>query len=325
MLGKLLRILTIGVPAFLAAYLGLAFGLTFWPSHTGWERYSVASRVADRVDKPARDYERREFLARDRAVLVSRRFAAESSLTLLLVHGISSHGGHYEKGCRMLRQASGAEVYAIDLRGHGASAGTPWDVDHIGQYEEDLSDVLARIRSEKPGGKIVLAGHSMGGGISLRYAMRRDFPPVDGYLLIAPALGGNSPTVRPAPDNPDQAGFEFRMARFLGLSLLTNAGIRVLNHLPVLRLTLTEPPSVYTYRAIAGAFPGNYKKALEAVNKPLLVTVGSEDEIFLADQYEQVVCGNSDGEVLLIEGENHSGITSNPEAVAAAARWMRSL
>lgn len=65
------------------------------------------------------------------------------------------------------QEATQAEVFAIDLRGHGKSDGKDGDVDYINQYADDLADIVSAIRKQKPKGKIIIAGHSMGGGVAL--------------------------------------------------------------------------------------------------------------------------------------------------------------
>jgi alpha-beta hydrolase superfamily lysophospholipase len=96
----------------------------------------------------------------------------------------------------LLRKAADAEVISLDLRGHGQSSGRPGDVDYVGQYTDDLADVIKKVKHERPDDKIILAGHSMGGGIILRYVQRQELPRADAYLLFAPSLGHNAPTLR---------------------------------------------------------------------------------------------------------------------------------
>ena len=51
-----------------------------------------------------------------------------------------------------------------------------------------MADIVSALHRESPTSRIILAGHSMGGGIAMRYAerhaARRDVPDVDGYLPI---------------------------------------------------------------------------------------------------------------------------------------------
>ncbi len=88
----------------------------------------------------------------------------------------------YNKTAGLLQEATQAEVYAIDLRGHGQSEGNSGDVDYINQYVNDLADIIRTICKEKPNGKISIAGHSMGGGVALRYAMEKQYEQPDGFL-----------------------------------------------------------------------------------------------------------------------------------------------
>ena len=186
--------LLIGVLAAVALYLASAVVMTFWPE----PEFSYTPSLAD-VLKNAEgsgtslaqvyDYEERRFQARDGVELLARRFISDSDVTVLLLHGITGQSGRLNKASGLIREASTNEVIALDLRGHGQSAGRRGDVDYIGQYEEDVADVVAEIHAGNPGGKVILSDHSMGGGIALRYAKLEDAPAVDGYLALCTAPG----------------------------------------------------------------------------------------------------------------------------------------
>ncbi len=96
----------------------------------------------------------------------------------------------------MLQQATQSEVYAIDLRGHGKSFDKSGDVEYINQYADDVADIIKAIRQKKPTGKIIIAGHSMGGGVALIYAMNNYKETVDDFLFLEPLIGHNSPAFR---------------------------------------------------------------------------------------------------------------------------------
>jgi pimeloyl-ACP methyl ester carboxylesterase len=288
------------------------------------------------------------FRMRDGARLAARTLPPPASgnrgpspLTVVLLHGILSTGAELETAARELQAATGARVIRLDLRGHGLSAHgpaeTPGDLAHIGQWEEDAADVVAALRRESPGAPIVLGGHSMGGGIAMRYALRRqashDVPDVDGYLLFAPHLGERSPTTRQAPaSSPKNAGgksapppIRVNVPRILGLALLNLARIHALNGLDVLAFDLPFPLPFrsYTFRAIASSAPEDYRAALKADAKPLLVVVGAQDEAFHAEEYPAVVALHRNGKAVIVPGASHDGVLRNPAALAAAEEWIK--
>ncbi|MFQ5401679.1 MAG: alpha/beta hydrolase, partial [Anaerolineae bacterium] len=147
------------------------------------------------MERPAADFTPQQFTMRDGETLFARQFPAESDVTILLLHGVTSDSAAFNISAQMLREVSGAEAVALDLRGHGQSGGTAGDVDYIGQFQDDVADVITAIRTDKPNGRLILAGHSMGGGIALQFAQLEDAPAVDGYMLFAPHLGPNAPTM----------------------------------------------------------------------------------------------------------------------------------
>ena len=86
-----------------------------------------------------------------------------------ITHGIAEHGGRYDRFARYLA-GQGYVVYAIDLRGHGHTAGpdnlgkagaTAWD-DMTADIKQ-LSDIA---RSEYPGTPLIAFGHSMGSALT---------------------------------------------------------------------------------------------------------------------------------------------------------------
>lgn len=272
--------------------------------------------------------EPRRFRMRDGIELASQYFAEPGArTTIVFVHGVLASSFQHNRDAGLLREATGASVVALDLRGHGASGGSPGDVRYIGQYEDDLADVIREIRSRQPRGRIFLAGHSMGGGIALRYAQRPGVPPVDGYLLFAPYLGWSSPTTRKEADPSASGGEEFlkiHLSRILGLKLLNTAGITAFNGLRTELFNL--PPGVplrsYSYRAMENGAPEDYREALRAVHAPLMVVVGSRDEAFLADHYVAVVRRYSQGKVVIVPDANHNGVLHDGQALTAVGDWI---
>jgi pimeloyl-ACP methyl ester carboxylesterase len=269
------------------------------------------------------------FLMRDGKHLYAQRFEKESKLTVIVLHGVLSNSLEMNRVSGMLRKALNAEVYALDLRGHGKSDGKPGDIDYVGQYEDDLVDVIRTVREEKPDGKIVLAGHSMGGGIELRFAMKKDHPKVDGYILFAPLLGQNTPTFKKQQDNSDTLGnkkepfMKIDFPRIIGLKMFNSIGVQKYNYLPVLFFNLPKeaPLNKYSYRSDMSMAPDDYKAGLHAVDKPLLVLVGKNDEVFDASAFVPVIKNNSIGEIAIIKNETHNSIINSMEGMNIIKVW----
>ena len=270
--------------------------------------------------------EARRFPMRDGTVLSGRLFPADSGTTVVLVHGILASSLELNRPAGLLREATSAAVLAIDLRGHGASSGAPKNIDYVNQYEDDLADVVAKVRASRSGGRVILAGHSMGGGIVLRYAQKPGLPPVDGYLLFAPYLGANSPTT-PQESRPGEDAFlRLHFPRTLGLAGFNAFGITAFNGLRTLFFNLPPelPLTSYSYRAMVGNAPTDRVPALAAIraaDRPLLVVVGSRDEAFRADLYATAL-GNERKALRIIEGASHDGVLVDPQALAAVGRWL---
>jgi pimeloyl-ACP methyl ester carboxylesterase len=281
------------------------------------------AELAARFEQPY-PAEKRPFKMRDGTVLASQYFPARSRTTMVLVHGVLSSSFLMNRSSGLLREAASAAVVAVDLRGHGASGGAPGDVDYVGQYEDDLADVIAKVRAADPGGRVILAGHSAGGGIVLRYAMHPGEPPVDGYLLFAPHLGAKSPTTPMESTKAGEAFVRVHVPRILGLALLNSAGITGFNGLKTLFFNLPKemPLRCYSYRAMVGMSPEDYVPALEAIDKPLLVVVGSKDEAFRADRYEAAIRPYGKGKVVIVDGASHDGVLNDPRALTAVRRWV---
>ncbi|MBK9090848.1 MAG: alpha/beta fold hydrolase [Holophagales bacterium] len=268
---------------------------------------------------------------RDGALLTERHLASDSGLIVVYLHGIMSSGAEFEDSARMLREATGAAVIRLDLRGHGLSAGSPGDIYHIGQWEEDVADVVSALQKENPGSRIILAGHSMGGGIVMRYARRhaeqRDVPEVNGYLLFAPHFGHRSPTSRTEPAEGADAHapqlIKVHGPRTIGLVMLNILGIRGLNGLDTLYFDVPGdlPIHAYTFRAMASMSPDDYRAALTADAKPLLALVGQNDEAFKAKEYPAVIGLHRNGKTVIIAGETHDGVTVSPLAFDSIRDW----
>jgi acylglycerol lipase len=118
----------------------------------------------------------------------------EVRAVLVVQHGLNDHGDRYAHLAEVL-VARGYAVYALDLRGHGRSAGPRVEVAHFRDYLDDEAAWIERVRAREPGKPLFVFGHSMGGLIMTIYAEEHPAG-VAGVLLSAPALGLDAPPLQ---------------------------------------------------------------------------------------------------------------------------------
>lgn len=310
----------------LAVFWVVALGLVYWPVDA-LEGTTPAATV------PHRQYPHTEqhFLMRDGKHLFARVFGAPSTTTIVLVHDFGLDSSAYQDAATLWNHATGARIVALDLRGHGRSEGKPGHVDYVGQYEDDLADVISSLRvidslrKDSPG-RIILAGHSMGGGIVLSYLLEPHAPPADAYLLFAPFLGPSAPTAPQTGGHATQPpNLYVRTPRLMGVLMLSliHAHVRAFDDLPVLYLNQT-PSMDYDLAAVASMVPRDYRAAFQAIKVPLLLIVGSRDEAFRGPAYARVVGQNSRGRSAVIDGATHMGVLVDPVAVAEIKGFVES-
>jgi alpha-beta hydrolase superfamily lysophospholipase len=115
---------------------------------------------------------------------------------VVIAHGVGEDSSRYARTAARLVD-DGYGVYALDHRGHGRSGGPRALIDRMDNAVADLDTLIVRARDEYPGLKVFLLGHSMGGTLSLRYAMRHQ-DRLAGLILSGPfaSLEGAPPPVR---------------------------------------------------------------------------------------------------------------------------------
>ena len=267
------------------------------------------------------------FTARDGQKLGYRYYPSSSEKVVILLHGSGWHSQYFPPLAHFLSSEGLAQVFTPDLRGHGPSPKKRGDVDYIGQMEDDLADLIALIRKDNAKGTLILGGHSSGGGLAVRFAGGEYGRQADAFLLLAPYLQYNAPTIRPAPG----VWAWPHIGRIIGLTMLNKARIPWLNGLKVIEFNM--PPAArngtetlaYSYRLNISYGPRDYQKDLVAITQPLLVVVGSEDEVFYADQFEPVISRYTKDDVKVLEGVNHLDIVVRPEVRPVIKEWLESI
>ena len=257
------------------------------------------------------------FRAVDGTALAYREYAptgAARAGSVTLVHGSSASSNSMHPLAKAL-SAAGYRVYALDMRGHGAS-GSRGRIDHVGQLE---SDVEGFVRAVRPPAPRMLAGFSAGGGFVLRFAGSERHQLFGSYLLLSPFVSQDAANYR-----PDSGGWvSVGLPRVLGLAALNAIGVRAFNNLTVTRFALNDEARKfltpeYDFNLAMNFRPHlDYQANLRRVTAPVAIVAGASDEAFYTEKLESVVRGaGKDWAVQLLPGVDHVGLTLRPEATA---------
>lgn len=109
--------------------------------------------------------------------------------------------------------------------------------------------------------------------------------------------------------------------------MLNEIGNHEYDSLPVLFFNLPEsvPLRKYSHRANKSMTPDDYVAGLNAVNKPMLVLMGSEDEAFSSEATEKAFWEYSKGEFHIIDKATHNGVRHNTQSFAFIKDWFSKL
>lgn len=266
--------------------------------------------------------------ARDGTTLHYREYGddGEPEQVIVLLHGSGYHSAYLRPLAAGLAEHGDVRVYTPDLRGHGPAPARRGDVDYIGQLEDDLGDFLGRVRRAYPEASLLLAGHSSGGGLAIRYAGGDPQVPVDGYILLAPYIHHSAPTS--ADSNSDWANP--KVPRLILIGMLNSIGITGLNDLTVIEFNMPEAVRdgtetlAYSYRLQKSMHPrDDYGADLAALNAPTLVLAGGDDSSFNSDAYAPLFREHTDqATVKVLEGVGHLEIINRPETRQAIQAWL---
>ncbi len=212
--------------------------------------------------------------------------ADETEIVVLAVHGFNDHAGSFDVMAQALTP-HGIEVYAHDQRGFGTTDQRRIWAGHS-RLSDDVIMLTKLLRERHPDTPLYVIGKSMGAAIVL-LAMTADTPPpVDGSVLIAPAVWGTETMpwyqraglwlgVRLMP----QTTFSIRTTRRLGIEPTDDEEIK---------RQLADDPLILRSARIdtLAALTNTMGLALQASNRlpsPALILYGDEDQVIPTAAY----------------------------------------
>jgi alpha-beta hydrolase superfamily lysophospholipase len=245
---------------------------------------------------------------------------------VVLAHGYAEHARRYDHVAARFADA-GLITYALDHRGHGRSGGKRVYLRDITEYTGDFHTLVGIARSEHPGLKLIVLGHSMGGGIVFTYGVEHP-DDYDAMVLSGPAINAHE-SVSPV---------KLLLAKVVG---------KLAPGLPVENLPADavsrDPQVVAAYEndplVHHGKLPAGIGRALievgqtmprraAAITAPLLVVHGDQDKLIPVDGSKRLVdcIGSADVHLKVYPGLYHEVFNEPEQALVLddVTSWIES-
>ncbi len=271
----------------------------------------------------------RVWAARDGETLCRRGYGLDGARTaLVFIHGSSGEDAYLAPLGRTVVARAGIAMVAPTLRGHGATPRRRGDIDRPDQLLDDIEDLIAHLRDDHGVTRILLGGHSSGGGLALKYGLERGARGIDGLVLVAPYIHHRAASAR-----PNAGGWaRVNVPRLLLLSLLAALGITRFGHRNVVRFSV--PPELrrqsttdaYSYLMLSSMSPRDgYARRLARLAVPVAVIAGAKDGAFRADKYAEVFAPAPDARVEIVDGVGHMDVAMQPPGIERIADAVKTL
>jgi pimeloyl-ACP methyl ester carboxylesterase len=238
------------------------------------------------------------------------RAGTQTPAPLVLVHGAGGSLMHWPPE---LRRLPGYTIYAPDLPGHGGSAGPGRAT--LAAYAETVSAFAAALDLSP----FALAGHSMGGGIAIEYALR--FPERLGALVLV----GTGGRLRVAPQILDGILQDFdQTTRLVATWAHGEAVDPVMLERYVAQLRTVSPALLHADFAASDAF--DRLADLSAISVPTLVICGENDRMTPLKYSRALAAQIPAAQLVVIPNAGHMVQLERPQLVATAiAGFLRTL
>lgn len=226
---------------------------------------------------------------------------------LLLVHGA---GGHHLHWPPRLRRLPATEVYALDLPGHGKSAGPGCTT--IAAYRQVIEAFVTALALPP----LILAGHSMGGAIALDFAL------TTGKQLAGLVLVGTSARLRvnAAILTGLQSTFEATTAQLIDW-MYTPTFPPAQRERALAQLRTNDRQTLYDDFAACDAF--DVRSQVTALTLPTLIICGVGDTMTPVKWSETLQHAIRGSQLHRIEGAGHMAMIEQPAVVTdVIRRWL---
>jgi acylglycerol lipase len=250
---------------------------------------------------------------------------AEPSAVMVVAHGFGEHADRYMNLVNAV-VPKGYAVYALDHRGHGKSEGHRALIDTYAYLLDDLDQVFTTVAKTHPGKPVFLLGHSMGGGIALASALRKQSH-LAGLILSGP-LVTNDGIPKPLMFIASLLG---KIAPKMGVKKLGASGV---SRDPKVVAAYENDPLVFHGKMPAGtgaamiAASKSFPERLASLTVPLLVVHGALDQLVSVESGKTAhrLAGSADKTLKVYDGLFHE-VMNEPEhatVLGDITAWLHS-
>ncbi len=257
-----------------------------------------------------------------------RCYEADADVQLVLVHGSGCFGDQLHEMALRISRAGKAQVYTLNMRGHGLSDGERGHaVSSADEIVADVGQFLAHIRATRPDDRIILGGHSAGGGVILGVSRTDANDLVSGYIFLSPYLGIGSPTLRPYFGG----WVGLRTMTLRALAALNLFGIKRFNNRTVVDFNVEacihDPRFVrsWSFNTMLAFGAGPWLKNATPIpaDKPVLMLAGDKDECFVQPLFPEAFDTIAPhAEMPPVGPSGHWDLLVDPLAISAMTGWL---
>jgi acylglycerol lipase len=246
-----------------------------------------------------------------------------ATISFAVAHGLGEHARRYERFAHGMAR-HGFATFAVDLRGHGKSAGPRGHVDSWSRWIDDVAAFVTHVEGIA-GGEIVPVGHSFGGAAMLSTVLSRQLPNSKRFIVSSPAL-------RVKASVP---GWKIALGKATSkivpkLTLDNEVDPKLLSRIPEVVEAYRTDPLVHSkissrlYSEWVAATKDILEHAGE-ITLPFLILAGTDDGLIDPEGSKELHRRSSSvSELRLLEGRYHEPFNDldNEEVFALIAEWL---
>ena len=247
-----------------------------------------------------------------------------STITFAVVHGHGEHSGRYERFAHGMAKHNMA-TYAVDLRGHGESAGQRGHVDAWTQWVEDTAAFVRHVE-QQTANEVVPLGHSFGGVVMLSAVRSGKLTNTRRFIVSSPAL---RLTKEVSPVLTQVSGLLSTVLPRLALS--NNVDARTVSRIPEVVEAYRTDPLVHgkittrLYTEWRRASKENLDHAAD-IKLPFLIIAGTDDPLIDPEGSRELHRKAPASDLRLLEGRYHEPFNDlgSDEVFQLIAEWLQS-